>query len=1342
MLESIQEKDENNNQNNQQIISENKQILNQKESPQIIIILNNLQNSKSSENQKTQQTHLNYSYKIKNLQQQNELQFIKESIFQQPSTNQKCNTIKYDSLTQIDQKNESICQQDRQTFISSFSENITFLVSKFFENQTDTEKQFQNQDQTHTFLFFGPEKSHKQKILIGHNQIIQSENELTEDSENNKNQQQLEQKKKITHKGIIQQLTKDLKNLKNLKKNSLENLEIELQIYSYYNQKFHDMLNNNQILIPQKKPKTNTNTNAFYFENPPLQISLFLDNLNNSLELSTENFQNLLSKYNLIQNQNLNLQQQDLVQTFYEINIKQQKKKITLNFINFSYIDTSVKSTAETREAILEIKSAQTEIFEIFKKIYQEQPRKQSIQSNLNKFPLKHFLQQLYQQQLYFLINITDESSNQNQNFTQINHEIFMKIEQITKIEKKPKTQTINQNQTTLSKQKTINHLDKKKSISTPNLLKKQVQNSNSNLSQEKNKKNTIFNTNNQNSNKKAANQSQTPQNSSNKISQKQNTNNYQMTLQKNRLQQQQNKSKDRIGTLQQQKLNQSLLIQNKQRPQTASLNVNNDFKNQLDQLQNELKTYKDQNKKLQISNQELKNQIENQTKQLKHQEQNNKNYNQSQNLNKNSNSVTENKDQNVQQKTQQQNEDRIQKLTEEIKQLKSSLQKEQLINAKFQIENSKNQKKITEYEEKSKRNSLVQQNPEEFQNQLANQLKNKMEMLQQKIDAQQSEIQIYKDQLNTKTSQLDNVTKTFNQMEKTIRDNENLIENYQIQINQLKQQANLKETPKENKTQQGATSDVSKNFSIECENLKKQIQIQDKQINEKNQQLEILQNIAQDLQKKLKQEQDLGEASMLQLRQSIAMNSQIRIKQQNQNNNSHTNNSPQKQQTDLALKQKLIQKDQLIKDLQEELEEIKKEHLEQEIEIKELSEQNEKLQQELKISKNNQKTNNQEKQNNEKQDNEKQDNEKQEKQEKSEKQEENKKVPGYLQTTASSNKHSKKPQKNYQKGKVVKKARSNNKIDKKELKTDHTKGMDPKLIEQISNQMLQKTSNIDFNDIAGLTEIKQILTEAILWPVSVPHLFKAKNIKLPKGLLMYGPPGNGKSFLAKAISNLANITFFDIPISSLTSKNFGDSEKLITALFALAKNHAPSIIFIDEIDAIAGKRGKSNEQEVTLRMKNELLKAITDCETSNIDEYVMVLGATNRPWEIDDALLRRLEKRILIDNPDHETRVALLKLKLDGQYDKDMDFDLLSQKMIGYSGDDISQICTKASLLTLKEKLLQQNDITKFGALTLDDIRPTNQNDLLEAQKTFNKAVSEETLQLFQEWKQQFGSM
>ncbi|XP_010079565.1 PREDICTED: katanin p60 ATPase-containing subunit A-like 2 isoform X1 [Pterocles gutturalis] len=243
-----------------------------------------------------------------------------------------------------------------------------------------------------------------------------------------------------------------------------------------------------------------------------------------------------------------------------------------------------------------------------------------------------------------------------------------------------------------------------------------------------------------------------------------------------------------------------------------------------------------------------------------------------------------------------------------------------------------------------------------------------------------------------------------------------------------------------------------------------------------------------------------------------------------------------------------------------------------------------------------------------------------------------------------------------------------------------------------ISKDIYLHNPNVKWDDIIGLDAAKRLVKEAVVYPIRYPQLFTG--ILSPwKGLLLYGPPGTGKTLLAKAVATECNTTFFNISASTIVSKWRGDSEKLVRVLFELARYHAPSTIFLDELESVMSQRGTASggEHEGSRRMKTELLVQMDGLARS--DDLVFVLAASNLPWELDSAMLRRLEKRILVDLPSKEARQVMIQHWLPPRSNSrgvelrtDLDYGLLGQATEGYSGSDIKLVCKEAAMRPVRK--------------------------------------------------------
>lgn len=226
------------------------------------------------------------------------------------------------------------------------------------------------------------------------------------------------------------------------------------------------------------------------------------------------------------------------------------------------------------------------------------------------------------------------------------------------------------------------------------------------------------------------------------------------------------------------------------------------------------------------------------------------------------------------------------------------------------------------------------------------------------------------------------------------------------------------------------------------------------------------------------------------------------------------------------------------------------------------------------------------------------------------------------------------------------------------------------KLQLQLGSAVLTEKPNVKWDDVAGLEGAKDALKEAVILPQKFPQMFVGKR-KPWKGILLYGPPGTGKSYLAKAVATEADAKFFSISSSDLVSKWQGESEKLVKELFAMARKSGKAIIFIDEIDALVSSRS-DNESESSRRIKTEFLVQMDGVGKST--DGVLLLGATNIPWGLDDALLRRMERRVYIPLPEEHARSTMFKIHIGNTPHNltEQDYKELGTATEGYSGADI----------------------------------------------------------------------
>ena len=289
---------------------------------------------------------------------------------------------------------------------------------------------------------------------------------------------------------------------------------------------------------------------------------------------------------------------------------------------------------------------------------------------------------------------------------------------------------------------------------------------------------------------------------------------------------------------------------------------------------------------------------------------------------------------------------------------------------------------------------------------------------------------------------------------------------------------------------------------------------------------------------------------------------------------------------------------------------------------------------------------------------------------------------------------------------------------------------------EIINNLIVSEKPDVKWDRIGGLEETKRDIREAIILPFIDA---KPPYVRTPRTILLYGPPGSGKTMLAKASSNTLEATFFEARMPTLLSKYFGESQKLINALFQKAKEKQPSLIFIDELDSMAMSRD-SNIDESTRRVLAQLLTEIEGFNTSK-EEKIMIMGATNKPWDLDDAVISRFQKRIYVPLPDSDARRAILMIHLEGADMGGISMHGLAEKTEGFSGRDLAGLCKEAITRMVREK---NPDIEKLTMKELEkyslNYRPLESGDFDAALEKIKPSAQEKDIKRYEEWKKEFG--
>ncbi len=288
--------------------------------------------------------------------------------------------------------------------------------------------------------------------------------------------------------------------------------------------------------------------------------------------------------------------------------------------------------------------------------------------------------------------------------------------------------------------------------------------------------------------------------------------------------------------------------------------------------------------------------------------------------------------------------------------------------------------------------------------------------------------------------------------------------------------------------------------------------------------------------------------------------------------------------------------------------------------------------------------------------------------------------------------------------------------------------------------EVFVEVPDVEWDDVGGLDETKTALQETIEWPLEYPDLFEDYDVEAAKGILMYGPPGTGKTLLAKAVANESNSNFISLKGPELLSKWVGESEEGIREVFSKARENAPTIIFFDEIDAIATNRNgdSGGGSAVTDRVVSQLLTELDGLEEL---EDVVVIATTNRPDILDDALLRpgRFDRRICVSVPDREARREIFRVHAENKPVADnVDIDWLVEQTDGYVGADIEAICREASMTALREEVQRRNhadgdERTSPALVTRDHFE--------RALNEIDSSVTDDVLQRFEEFEEQYSS-
>ena len=306
----------------------------------------------------------------------------------------------------------------------------------------------------------------------------------------------------------------------------------------------------------------------------------------------------------------------------------------------------------------------------------------------------------------------------------------------------------------------------------------------------------------------------------------------------------------------------------------------------------------------------------------------------------------------------------------------------------------------------------------------------------------------------------------------------------------------------------------------------------------------------------------------------------------------------------------------------------------------------------------------------------------------------------------------------------------------------DELNRIDPRMIEQVCNEVIDSSASVAWEDIAGQEAAKRLIQEVVVWPMMNPDIFKGARAP-PKGILLFGPPGTGKTLLGKAIASNIEASFFAISASSLTSKWIGDGEKMVKALFAVAGWLAPSVIFIDEIDSLLSARKSEGEHESSRRLKTEILVQMEGCDPSSSERKVLLVGATNRPEELDEAARRRMPKQMYIPLPCEKAREEMIhRVLTHGSIASQLSAEDVAKvvaKTEGYSGSDMKNLIQEACQGPIREAVRRAG--AAVATLKEQDLRPVVLKDFAVASKAQRASTEPSEILRYEEYNGKHGA-